>query len=257
MHHNEFQYSDLLKPEILSSDDNGRTKSYKKLSKQCFLTADDSHDNDDSNWPKTTAANKRVLLDNISGIVHPGEILAIMGVSEPTTGLDSALATSLIQLLRNLADEQRKTVILSIHQPSSQIFQTFDKVMLISQGAIVFMKEPQSAVPYFASFGYQCPAHFNPADYVIDLTNEKQWKNFKINFHVTASEFPGNKICGTINIEPDSARQLIEKFILLVNDRYCGEFDHSYKSISITGFDITKEENLIKIQIQALPYNKK
>ncbi|CAF1003555.1 unnamed protein product [Rotaria sordida] len=234
MHHNEFQYSDLLKPEILSSDDNGRTKSYKKLSKQCsfhnltkVLTADDSHDNDDSNWPKTTAANKRVLLDNISGIVHPGEILAIMGVSEPTTGLDSALATSLIQLLRNLADEQRKTVILSIHQPSSQIFQTFDKVMLISQGAIVFM------------------------------TNEKQWKNFKINFHGTASEFPGNKICGTINIEPDSARQLIEKFILLVNDRYCGEFDHSYKSISITGFDITKEENLIKIQIQALPYNKK
>ncbi|CAF1500582.1 unnamed protein product, partial [Rotaria sordida] len=89
------------------------------------------------------------------------------------------------------------------------------------------------------------------------ITDEEQWKNFEINFHGTASEFPGNKICGTINIEPDSARQLIKKFILLVNDHYRGEFDHSYKSISITGFDITKEENLIKIQIQAVPYNKK
>lgn len=58
---------------------------------------------------------------------------------EPTSGLDSTLATSLVQLLRNLANEQRKTIILSIHQPTSQIFQTFDQVMLLSEGKIVFM----------------------------------------------------------------------------------------------------------------------
>ncbi|CAF0907610.1 unnamed protein product [Rotaria sordida] len=92
---------------------------------------------------------------------------SILVLDEPTSGLDSTLATSLIQLLRNLANDQRKTIVLSIHQSTSQIFQIFDQVMLISEGRIVFMNKPQAAVPYFTSLGYQCPAYFNPADYMI------------------------------------------------------------------------------------------
>ncbi|CAF1366742.1 unnamed protein product, partial [Rotaria sp. Silwood1] len=90
-----------------------------------------------------------------------------------------------------------------------------------------------------------------------EIIDEELWNNFNINFQSEALKFPDNKIYGTINIEPESARQLIEKFMLFINGHNRGEFDRSYQSISITGFDISKEEeNLIRIEIQAIPYDK-
>lgn len=57
---------------------------------------------------------------------------------EPTSGLDSTSAVSLIEVLRDLA-KQGKTIITSIHQPSSQIFQSFDKLILLADGKTIFM----------------------------------------------------------------------------------------------------------------------
>jgi ABC-type multidrug transport system ATPase subunit len=45
---------------------------------------------------------------------------------------------SLIDVLRELAT-QGKTIITSIHQPSSQIFQSFDKLILLADGKTIFM----------------------------------------------------------------------------------------------------------------------
>ena len=57
---------------------------------------------------------------------------------EPTSGLDSTSAVGLIGVLRELAT-QGKTVITSIHQPSSQIFQSFDHLILLADGKTIFM----------------------------------------------------------------------------------------------------------------------
>jgi len=57
---------------------------------------------------------------------------------EPTSGLDSTSAVSLIAVLRELA-MQGKTIITSIHQPSSQIFQSFDQLILLADGKTIFM----------------------------------------------------------------------------------------------------------------------
>ena len=58
-----------------------------------------------------------VLLDNPS----------ILFLDEPTTGLDSHMAQSLMNTLQKLAKDGR-TIVCTIHQPSSNIFNALDKV---------------------------------------------------------------------------------------------------------------------------------
>ena len=52
-------------------------------------------------------------------------------------GLDSATSFHVINILKNLAKAGR-TVIGTIHQPSSEIFDTFDKILLMVQGKIIY-----------------------------------------------------------------------------------------------------------------------
>ena len=51
---------------------------------------------------------------------------ALIFCDEPTTGLDSFMAKSVVQYLKKLTNKG-KAVIVSIHQPSSEIFSLFDK----------------------------------------------------------------------------------------------------------------------------------
>ncbi len=62
---------------------------------------------------------------------------SIIFLDEPTTGLDSTTALNLISFLNKLAKTGR-TVVSTIHQPSSEIFSEFDKMVLIVDGHIVY-----------------------------------------------------------------------------------------------------------------------
>lgn len=71
----------------------------------------------------------------------------------------------MIQTLKSLARKGR-TVIVSVHQPSSQMFHEFDDLILMSQGVIVYAGNREDAIPYFAKLGYECPPAYNPADFM-------------------------------------------------------------------------------------------
>jgi ABC-type multidrug transport system ATPase subunit len=58
-------------------------------------------------------------------------------LDEPTTGLDSTTSLNLIRFLNKLAREGR-TVISTIHQPSSEIFMEFHHIILMVDGNIIF-----------------------------------------------------------------------------------------------------------------------
>ena len=49
---------------------------------------------------------------------------------EPTSGVDTYMATNVIQTLKNMADRGR-TVLCSIHQPSSDVFEHFHKYVTL------------------------------------------------------------------------------------------------------------------------------
>jgi ABC-type multidrug transport system ATPase subunit len=55
----------------------------------------------------------------------------VLFLDEPTSGLDSVSAQSVIALLRQEA-ERGMTILATIHQPSSKIFNGFDRVMVLS-----------------------------------------------------------------------------------------------------------------------------
>jgi ABC-type multidrug transport system ATPase subunit len=79
-----------------------------------------------------------------------------------------------ISTFRELAEKEQKTICMTIHQPSSQIFELFDQLMLLCNGQIVYFGRADRAVQYFTDLGYPCPQHTNPADYFIKLIHVEQ-----------------------------------------------------------------------------------
>ncbi|XP_053998042.1 protein scarlet isoform X1 [Hylaeus anthracinus] len=92
----------------------------------------------------------------------------ILFLDEPTTGQDSHSANSLVSQLKTFAGQGR-TVLCTIHQPSSAIFDSFDRIILIADGRVAFAGRTEWAVQFFASQGYECPRNYNPADYLIAI----------------------------------------------------------------------------------------
>jgi ABC-type multidrug transport system ATPase subunit len=130
---------------------------------------------------------------------------SILYLDEPTSGLDSYNALSVVQALVTLARRYQRTVILTIHQPRSNIFRMFDRLLLLAEGGYMVYSGPIISAPspvptaaplsgaimnnkgsgveqqqstqslpaqqpillnWLAELGIQCPTGFNLADYL-------------------------------------------------------------------------------------------
>jgi len=89
---------------------------------------------------------------------------SVLFLDEPTSGLDTFTAFSVVKLLKDLAASGR-TVIATLHQPSSEIFHLIDDLVIMAEGKCMYMGPPEDSIEYFAAHGYRCPKFSNPADY--------------------------------------------------------------------------------------------
>ncbi|NXI70033.1 ABCG5 protein, partial [Anseranas semipalmata] len=94
----------------------------------------------------------------------------VMLLDEPTTGLDCLTANQIVSLLSELAHRDR-IVIITIHQPRSELFRLFDKIAIMSFGEMVFCGNPMEMITFFSNCGYSCPEQSNPFDFYVDLTS--------------------------------------------------------------------------------------
>lgn len=119
-------------------------------------------------WKKgiSTGEKKRVCLA-LEMLANP----SILILDEPTNGLDSTLACELFTVLQRLAAAGR-TIVLSIHQPSSQIWGMLDQLLLLSHGQPVYCGAARGARDYFALHHYTCPKNYNPADFFLCLISD-------------------------------------------------------------------------------------
>ncbi|XP_073837498.1 ATP-binding cassette subfamily G member 4 isoform X2 [Musca autumnalis] len=92
----------------------------------------------------------------------------IFFLDEPTSGLDEVTAAQCIRLLRSLA-QRGHTVVCTIHQPSATIFNYFDNVYVLAKGTCVYQGSPKALVSYLSHAEKECPKHYSPADYIIEL----------------------------------------------------------------------------------------
>uniref|UniRef100_A0A669P2N8 ATP-binding cassette sub-family G member 8 n=1 Tax=Phasianus colchicus TaxID=9054 RepID=A0A669P2N8_PHACC len=113
----------------------------------------------------------------------------ILILDEPTSGLDSFTAHNLVITLSRLARGNR-LVLLSLHQPRSDIFQLFDLVLLMTSGVTIYSGTARDMVQYFTELGYPCPRYSNPADFYVDLTS--------IDKHTTEKEMESLKRANTL-----------------------------------------------------------
>jgi ABC-type multidrug transport system ATPase subunit len=67
-------------------------------------------------------------------------------LDEPTSGLDSLTSFIIMKYLKKLAKDESKTVVFTIHNPNSEIFELFDRLILISEGNIIYQGKANNAL---------------------------------------------------------------------------------------------------------------
>ncbi|EIE20498.1 hypothetical protein COCSUDRAFT_57645 [Coccomyxa subellipsoidea C-169] len=79
----------------------------------------------------------------------------VIFLDEPTTGLDSESAESLVGVLARLASARGKMVVCTIHQPSSDVCAMFDDMLLLAKGRLLYCGPWTSADNHFWAAGYK------------------------------------------------------------------------------------------------------
>ncbi|KAG6850300.1 hypothetical protein H0H93_015242 [Arthromyces matolae] len=111
----------------------------------------------------------------------------LLFLDEPTSGLDSQSAWNIMAFLRTLADNGQ-AILCTIHQPSAELFQVFDRMLLLQKGGkTVFFGDighnATSLISYFERNGSRrCHPDENPAEFMLDVigagataTSEQDW----------------------------------------------------------------------------------
>ena len=82
------------------------------------------------------------------------------------TGLDSFNALQLSHVLKKVASAGA-CVLFTIHQPASDIFASFDRLILLNHGRVMYQGGIDEVYDYFSARGHPSPPRYNPADWVM------------------------------------------------------------------------------------------
>ncbi|KAK4784679.1 hypothetical protein SAY86_019047 [Trapa natans] len=119
-----------------------------------------------------SGGQKRRVSICIEVLTHP----KLLFLDEPTSGLDSAASYYVMSRIACLSRRvggggSGRTIVVSIHQPSSEVFQLFGNLCLLSSGRTVFFGRSCEANQFFALNGFPCPTLQNPSDHFLKTIN--------------------------------------------------------------------------------------
>ncbi|KAL4588541.1 hypothetical protein LXL04_001432 [Taraxacum kok-saghyz] len=114
-----------------------------------------------------SGGQRRRLSICLNILTHPKILL----LDEPTSGLDSAASYYVMNQIVKLTKEYQMTVLAAIHQPSSQVFNFFDNLCLLSLGKAIYFGPTFAANQFFAVNGFPCPDQQCPANHYLMAIN--------------------------------------------------------------------------------------
>ncbi|KAM5564594.1 hypothetical protein ABKV19_018929 [Rosa sericea] len=143
---------------------------------------------------------------------------SIIFMDEPTSGLDARAAAIVMRTVRNTVDTGR-TVVCTIHQPSIDIFDAFDEMLLLKWGGEEIYVGP---LGYHSSYliGYfegisgvsKMKNGYNPATWMLEVTSAAQEAALGINFtdiYKNSEAYRRNKaLVKELSIPPPNTRDL-------------------------------------------------
>ena len=101
---------------------------------------------------------------------------SVLILDEPTSGLDSSMAKSVMNLLKEVKGFG-VTIIASIHQPSFEMFKSFDRLILMQDGNFVYSGKTEDSIDYFSSIGFKIPKQVNPPEFFMKLLRVEDRNN--------------------------------------------------------------------------------
>lgn len=81
------------------------------------------------------------------------ETYSVMIYDQPFSGCDLAATYDLVDTIRTISRIQQSSAIMSLTQLSQEVFDLFDRIILLSDGHVLFQGPRQDAIPYFAKLG--------------------------------------------------------------------------------------------------------
>ncbi|KAL3720970.1 hypothetical protein ACJRO7_005737 [Eucalyptus globulus] len=143
---------------------------------------------------------------------------SIIFMDEPTSGLDARAAAIVMRTVRNTVDTGR-TVVCTIHQPSIDIFEAFDELLLMKRGGQVIYYGPlgrnsHKVVEYFESIPGvpKIKEKYNPATYMLEVSSIAAEIRLKMDFaehYKSSSLFKRNKeLVNELSTPPPGAKDL-------------------------------------------------
>ncbi|KAE9415206.1 hypothetical protein Angca_002733, partial [Angiostrongylus cantonensis] len=118
-----------------------------------------------------TATEKFISRSERKRLAFASEIItnpSILFCDEPTSGLDSFMALQVIAALKTLA-LKAKTVISTIHQPSTEVYQMADRIILLANGHVAYHGDMNGVEKFFTSCSYPCPMFVNLPDHFMKV----------------------------------------------------------------------------------------
>jgi ABC-type proline/glycine betaine transport system ATPase subunit len=162
----------------------------------------------------------------------------------PYSGLDSTSAVALMKMLQQLAQAQHKTVITSIHQPSSALFFSFDKLIMLAEGHVVYFGSPRDSLSYLRNVELACPDGYNAADHWMDLLVQDTAIEESTTFRRNRTEDFTEKTTADISERTNRSAAAAEDMSTEASSKSTGVLNRSTKSSGHIRRDTIKALNL-------------
>ncbi|KAL9658612.1 hypothetical protein ABK040_006149 [Willaertia magna] len=152
---------------------------------------------------------KRVNV-GIEAVVSP----PILILDEPTSGLDSESALLLCSSLQELSKKKNMNIICVIHQPSFEIFEKFDDLMLFKNGELISHNTRELISDTVVHFCHEkkMKQYLNPADTIIKMLNNEECCNLlksQMNNHLNYNNNLNNNYIQANHVSPFIVQFLI------------------------------------------------